>query len=211
MGKLRRPELLSGPLDDLVRELHALHARAGRPSMRELAKGQGFSYTTVHVLFTKTIIEPPRLPVLHKVVERLATLAPRANVEEILDKFDALWRAADDKPFAEPSGERSAPAKLKVKDCKTTRQRFVAELNRVLERKHQTTSFRQWGIQAGVAHRTIRTLLIGERIPIDATLLSILKAADVSDNDIKRLRADASRLRADRGMHSTDSPLEASS
>lgn len=65
-------------------------------------------------MFTKTITEPPRLPVLHKVVERLAMLAPRANVEEILDKFDALWRAADDKPFAEPSGEPSAPTKVKV-------------------------------------------------------------------------------------------------
>lgn len=82
MGKLRRPELPPGPLDDLFGELHALHARAGRPSMRDLAKGQGFSYTTVHELFTKTMIEPPRLPVLLRVVERLATLAPRVNVEE---------------------------------------------------------------------------------------------------------------------------------
>jgi regulator of RNase E activity RraB len=114
MGRLRRPELPPGPLDDLVRELHALHARAGWPSMRDLAKGRDFSYTTVHDLFTKTITEPPRLPLLHKVVERLATLAPRANVEEILDKFDALWRATDDEPFTMPSGEPSAPAELKV-------------------------------------------------------------------------------------------------
>jgi len=68
-----------------------------------MARGQGFSYTAVHDLFTKTVTEPPRLPVLHKVVERLATMAPRTNVEETLDRFDALWRAAAEEPFEEPS------------------------------------------------------------------------------------------------------------
>lgn len=103
MGRLRRPELPAGRLADLVRELHALHARAGRPSMRELAKGQGFSYTAVHDMFTKTTAEPPRLPVLLKVVQRLATIAPRMNVEETLDRFDELWRAADTEPFQQPA------------------------------------------------------------------------------------------------------------
>ena len=98
MGRLRRPELPPGALADLVRELHALHARAGRPSMRELAKGQRFSYTAVHDLFTKTIAEPPKLPVLLTVVEQLAMLAPRMNVDETLDRFDELWRAADAEP-----------------------------------------------------------------------------------------------------------------
>jgi hypothetical protein len=98
MGKLRRPELPPGPLDELVRELHALHARAGWPSTRELARGQNFSYTAVHDLFTKTTTEPPKLPVLHRVVERLATMAPRTDLEKTLDRFDALWLAADKNP-----------------------------------------------------------------------------------------------------------------
>jgi hypothetical protein len=105
MGRLRRPELPPGALADLVRELHALHGRAGRPSMRTLAKGQRFSYTAVHDLFTRTVAEPPRLPVLITVVEQLASMAPRMDVEETLDRFDALWRAADAEPFDEPFEE----------------------------------------------------------------------------------------------------------
>ena len=105
MGKLRRPEVAPGALADLVRELHALHARAGRPSMRDLAKGQDFSHTTVHNLFTRTTAEPPRPPVLLAVVERLATIAPRTNVDETLDRFDALWREADAEPFEAPVEE----------------------------------------------------------------------------------------------------------
>lgn len=113
MGKLRRPELPPGALDELVRELHALHVRAGRPSTREMARGQTFSYTTVHDLFTRTITEPPRLPVLHAVVERLASIAPRSNVDEILDKFDELWRAANDDHGPRPSPEPTAAAESK--------------------------------------------------------------------------------------------------
>ena len=97
-----------------MRELHALHARAGRPSTRELARGQSFSYTTVHDLFTKTTAEPPRLPVLLTMVERLATIAPRMNVEETLDRFDGLWRAADAAPFEQPSEDPATTAALEV-------------------------------------------------------------------------------------------------
>ena len=113
MGRLRRPELPPGALADLVRELHALHSCAGRPSMRDLAEGQRFSHTTVHDLFTKTTAEPPRLPVLLTVVERLATIASRMNVEETLDRFDALWRAADTEPF-EPVEQSATTAALQV-------------------------------------------------------------------------------------------------
>jgi EAL domain-containing protein (putative c-di-GMP-specific phosphodiesterase class I) len=64
-----------------------------------MARSQPFSYTAVHDLFTKTISEAPRLPVLHRVVERLVGLAPRMDAEEVLDRFDMLWRAADEHPF----------------------------------------------------------------------------------------------------------------
>ena len=103
MGRLYRPELPPGALADLVRELHALHARAGRPNTRRLAEERDFGYTAVHDLFTKTTTEPPKLPVLLTVVERLAMLAPRMNVEQTLDRFDALWRAADAEPLQKPS------------------------------------------------------------------------------------------------------------
>jgi hypothetical protein len=36
----------------------------------------------MHDLFIKTVTDPLRLPVLHKVMERLVTMAPRTNVEE---------------------------------------------------------------------------------------------------------------------------------
>jgi hypothetical protein len=54
-----------------------------------MARGQAFSYTTVHELFTKTKDAVPRLPVLMDVVEMLARTAPRTNVEETLAARDA--------------------------------------------------------------------------------------------------------------------------
>jgi hypothetical protein len=172
--------------------------------MRELAKGQNFSHTAVHELFTKPT-NARKLPVLLVVVGKLASLAPRVDVEEMLDKFDRLWEATTDQPMTEDQigaivkkrGDFAAsrPEWRNGEEYKAARERFFTDLNRVLEPKKKTTSLRRWGAQAGVAHRTIRTVLTGERIPIDATLWFILKAADVPDSDIERLRAEASRLR----------------
>jgi hypothetical protein len=103
MAKLSRPDLPPGPLDDLVRELHDLHARAGWPSTRQMARGQDFSYTAAHDLFTRTVTGAPKLPVLLNVVERLAALAPRTDVDKTVDRFDTLWQAADREPFLERS------------------------------------------------------------------------------------------------------------
>jgi EAL domain-containing protein (putative c-di-GMP-specific phosphodiesterase class I) len=112
MARLSRPRLPPGPIDDLVKELHALHARAGLPSTRLLARGQEFTYTTVHDLFTKTSSEPPRLPVLLRIVEQLARRAPRMDVQETLDKFDGLWRAADEEAISRrPVREESVSAR----------------------------------------------------------------------------------------------------
>lgn len=141
MGRLYRPDLPPGALADLVQELHALHARAGRPSTRDLANGQLFSYTAVHDLFTKTTTESPRLPVLLAVVGQLATLAPGGDVEEILDRFDALWQAADTEPFddmataAEPTTKNSGgdePA-TDVAAAERERVQLTADEKRVLE------------------------------------------------------------------------------
>jgi EAL domain-containing protein (putative c-di-GMP-specific phosphodiesterase class I) len=81
-----------------------------------MARSEDFSSTAVHDLFTKTVAEAPRLPVLHRVVEGLARLAPRTDVEDVLERFDALWRAADEMPFdaavtgSEPDGAATGRA-----------------------------------------------------------------------------------------------------
>jgi DNA-binding NarL/FixJ family response regulator len=93
MARLPMPDLPEGNLRDLIAELHSLHARAGWPSVRDMARGQQFSYNAVHALFTSPDGEP-RLPVLLAVVHRLATMDPRADPDQVLDKFDRLWQAA---------------------------------------------------------------------------------------------------------------------
>lgn len=92
MAKLRAPDLPAGSLRELFHALHALHARAGWPSTRELAKHQNFSHTVVHNLFTRGVLPP--LPVLHAVVQRMAAIAPSRDQETISDEFDKLWTAA---------------------------------------------------------------------------------------------------------------------
>jgi hypothetical protein len=49
---LPKAELPPGPQADLVEELHALHHRAGWPSLRQLAKDVGCSHTTVSGVFS---------------------------------------------------------------------------------------------------------------------------------------------------------------
>ncbi|WP_439936877.1 AAA family ATPase [Nocardia sp. N13] len=70
MGQLHAPELEPGPHRDLVEALHALHHRAGRPSVRSVASRAGCSHTTVFHVFSH-----PRLPswgLLELVVAALA-------------------------------------------------------------------------------------------------------------------------------------------
>ena len=52
MSALPRPELAAGPHRDLVDALHALHHRAGWPSLRTLARAAGVSHTTVSKVFS---------------------------------------------------------------------------------------------------------------------------------------------------------------
>ena len=57
MGALHQPDLEPGPHRDLVAALHRLHGRAGRPSLRTIARRGGCSHTTVSHVFTH-----PQLP-----------------------------------------------------------------------------------------------------------------------------------------------------
>ncbi|MDT5039188.1 MAG: hypothetical protein QOE51_173 [Actinoplanes sp.] len=73
--------------------LHQLHARAGWPSVRTIAKSLQFSHFTVHQLFTEACL--PKPTVLLPVVEYMATAAPRTDVEHWCNKIDELWTAAE--------------------------------------------------------------------------------------------------------------------
>jgi tetratricopeptide (TPR) repeat protein len=95
VSALPRPDVPSGPRRDLVDALHALHHRAGWPSLRVIAGSAGCSHTTVSTLFSS-----PRLPswgVLSAVVE-----AMQGDVEE----FRSLWLAVTTPD--QPAGGRVA-------------------------------------------------------------------------------------------------------
>src|SRR5690348_5220704 len=97
------PDMAPGNLHTLMLELHDLHRRAGRPSCRDMARGREFSHTAVHVLFTKTAAEAPKLTVLLDVVETLCGSVRRINdIDVVLDRFEELWVDADTEPFPSP-------------------------------------------------------------------------------------------------------------
>ncbi len=96
MPKLTAPSMDPGPGKWLSDELHALHRRAGWPSVRELARALGnrvASPSRVHDAFTK-----PRLPswgLVELLVEHLASRVPGgAPAQEEVQRFHALWEAA---------------------------------------------------------------------------------------------------------------------
>src|SRR5215213_10033532 len=114
------PDIPPGNLLTLMEALHALHARAGWPSTRQMAQGQEFSHTAVHDLFTKTDTAAPRLPVLLAVVAYLVRLDPRRlDVDAEIDRFDAMWQQALAKPTNTPTnalpGLGSKPESLRQK------------------------------------------------------------------------------------------------
>ncbi|WP_199509684.1 helix-turn-helix transcriptional regulator [Nucisporomicrobium flavum] len=120
MAELPMPDIPDGNLRDLIAELHSLHARAGWPSVRDMAKGQPFSYHVVHELFTTCRTERPSLPVLLSVVATLAARDPRSDPDRVLDKFDRLWQAAKN---VEQEIDQKRPA-----DLLTFRERQILEL-----------------------------------------------------------------------------------
>ncbi|MCX5256827.1 hypothetical protein OOK27_22285 [Streptomyces canus] len=104
------PDLPPGALQDLIRELHTLHQRAGYPSARDLrpTAGGAVSHTKIHHTFTKPAL--PSWGALDMVVEQLAIRArPRIDVEAEINRFKKLWDAADeqvrlaDTPASRPS------------------------------------------------------------------------------------------------------------
>ncbi|MFI9310990.1 caspase domain-containing protein [Streptomyces triculaminicus] len=107
MSRLQMPAGMSGPLRELMVELHRLHAEAGWPSVRSLAKGQGFSHFTAHQMFT--LPQLPRATVYAAVVATLAQLHPWDDEDEINDRMARLWRAAHDYEALELNPDITGP------------------------------------------------------------------------------------------------------
>jgi tetratricopeptide (TPR) repeat protein len=83
VAALPKPRVDDGPLRALFDALHALHHRAGWPSLRDIARDVGCSHTTVSAVFSE-----PRLPrwgLLELVVESL---------DGDTGEFHLLWLAA---------------------------------------------------------------------------------------------------------------------
>lgn len=83
MGALPRPALADSPAATLFAELHALHHRAGWPSLREMAKAVGCSHTTISAAFSEPRV--PRWGLLELIVETL---------DGDVERFHELWLAA---------------------------------------------------------------------------------------------------------------------
>ena len=83
MAGLPLPDVQAGPRRDLAEELHAMHHRAGWPSLRAMAREAGCSHTAVSAVFSS-----PRVPpwgTLQVLVEALGG---------DVDRFHQLWLAA---------------------------------------------------------------------------------------------------------------------
>lgn len=186
MAKLPFPDVPPGPLHELLDELHKLHARAGWPSVRELARGQNFSHTAVHELFTKPTGDR-KLPVLLRVVEKLTSLAPRVDQEATLDKFDQLWDTVTERTQTEEQ------------DDVTTRwsfvERFYADLKSVVRQEDKSVSFRKLSERTQLSGTMIQDILNGKIAPRQEYLRPILEAASVSDVDIDRLLTQSINVR----------------
>lgn len=94
MGAIKREPTPRGPITDLFDRLDGLHSRAGRPSMREIAKRAGrgnVSSSTVHNVFRSSRV--PRWDFLQQVV---SALGGADDLEEYLTLWQAAERAEND-------------------------------------------------------------------------------------------------------------------
>jgi hypothetical protein len=101
MPKIAKPDGLQpgSAAKELYDKLHDLHALAGWPSPRVLAKKFTISATSIYNLFRGRPLVPLR-PNLITIVGELAELALIVNVQGEKDRFDALWNAvrAEEEP-----------------------------------------------------------------------------------------------------------------
>ncbi|WP_433458336.1 caspase, EACC1-associated type [Micromonospora sp. CA-248212] len=99
MPTLQFPAVPPGRLRDFLLRLHQIHARAGAPSTREMAKGLGCSHHKIHQIFTQPRL-PPDGALLLDLVEWLGRYGRRPQIRSeedertFLDEFDKLYNAA---------------------------------------------------------------------------------------------------------------------
>jgi tetratricopeptide (TPR) repeat protein len=94
VGAVKRVQTPPGPITDLFVRLDDLHAQAGRPSMREIARRAGrgnVSSSTVHNVFRDSRV--PRWDFLERIVNALGGVPRRAEFHTL---WDAAWRAQND-------------------------------------------------------------------------------------------------------------------
>ncbi|MFI0990587.1 hypothetical protein [Streptomyces exfoliatus] len=99
-GVVERPDLPPGARRDLNQELHALHRRAGLPSIREIAEEIGRSPASVHNAFR--LAKVPSHELAMAIIDRL-TLRVRdwgvgvdreTGIEKALRRYERFWHQA---------------------------------------------------------------------------------------------------------------------
>src|SRR6266487_1307108 len=107
MGAIKREPMPPGPIADLFVRLDELHAKAGRPSMREIAirARHAISSSTIHNIFRRAKV--PRQDFLEHVVN---ALGGAGEWEEFKVLWDAAWRAENAVP--EPPSQSQALAQV---------------------------------------------------------------------------------------------------
>lgn len=138
MPKLTPPLLPSGPRQDLSTELHRLHLRAGRPSVRELAKALGHgvvSSSRIHDAFTKERV--PAWGLLDLLVPELARRVPRVDPAEEVVRFHLLWQAAVEafeQPTSDTHEQPAGPSSREEKEPDASPPAEASEYERAVQR-----------------------------------------------------------------------------
>ncbi|MFE5515857.1 hypothetical protein ACFQ9J_35580 [Streptomyces sp. NPDC056529] len=138
MPKLTPPSLPPGPRQDLSTELHRLHLRAGRPSVRELSRalGQGVvSSSRIHDAFTKERV--PAWALLDLLVPELARRVPRADPAEEVVRFHLLWQAAVEafeQPTSDTHEQPTEPSSREEKEPDTSPAAEDSEYKQAVQR-----------------------------------------------------------------------------
>jgi hypothetical protein len=173
VAQLTLPASAVGKQRELLERLHELHARAGWPSTREMAKKQSFSHSTVHDLFTST--NSPKLPILVAVVARLSNMAPRVDDEATLDEFDKLWKetVAELREKAGETSQARQKAAAVVADLQEQLPTgFVLEDRLVNEKVSMAEAIRHlWHIESPFDSRLV--YLLANDVPIEMAAASL--------------------------------------
>ncbi|HZN20782.1 MAG TPA: tetratricopeptide repeat protein [Micromonosporaceae bacterium] len=169
MAALPRPPVPEGPVRALFDALHALHHRAGWPSLRVIAKDVGCSHTTVSAAFSEPRV--PRWGLLELIVESLG-----GDTE----LFHRLWLAAStaesapDGPMPHQPGPRgtdpraSVPPRQLVTDVAgfTGRGHELAQLDALLRTSGGTA-------EAGDGAATASVVVVSGTAGVGKTALAV--------------------------------------